>query len=305
MPYLDPKSRIDDMKAKDSKKAVLKSTLLNKQQLLLSNGHESCDNNQFVLPTFTAFSCVLQKTKKNALCLTAVTFLLGLFCIPVIGGPILDLTTAGSSGHIGSAYFEQVDPQPTGTGYIRPFVRISTNQPVVQGYNTDARPLEFDENSSPDFTRSLPLDDIPILYSNGTAYRGFLLDINQTCTNSFLSLDTLEIYLADAGNLTGYPSNLGTKIYDLDADADNWIKLDYALNHGSGSGDMIMFIPDSLFAGGNYVYLYSMLGQSEGSAFPNNDGFEEWAAAIPAPSTILLGSIGICFVNWLRRRKSL
>ena len=275
------------MKTKESKVEELKFALMN------------------MSPEFTAVSCILQRTQKITIRLTAAVFLLACFCLPAFCLPTLDLTTAGSSGYIGDAYFLQVDPQPTGSGFIKPFVRLSSNQEVVQGYNTDSRPLEFDENNSPVFTRSLLLNDAPLLYLQGTAYRGFLLDINQTKTDCFLSLDALKIYLADEGDLAGYPSQLGTKIYDLDASGDNWIKLNYALNHGSGSGDMIAYIPDSLFVGGNYMYLYSKFGESEDSIYPNNAGYEEWAAAIPAPTALMLGSIGIGCLGWLRRRKSL
>ena len=275
------------MKTKESKVEELKFALIN------------------MSPEFTAVSCILQRMQKITIRLTAAVFLLACFGLPAFGLPTLDLTTAGSSGYIGDAYFLQVDPQPTGSGFIKPFVRLSSNQEVVQGYNTDARPLEFDENNSPVFTRSLLLNDTPLLYLQGTAYRGFLLDINQTKTDCLLSLDALKIYLADEGDLAGYPSQLGTKIYDLDASGDNWIKLNYALNHGSGSGDMIAYIPDSLFVGGNYMYLYSKFGESEDSICPNNAGYEEWAAAIPAPTALMLGSIGIGCLGWLRRRKSL
>jgi hypothetical protein len=129
--------------------------------------------------------------------------LVGGFCVTAFAGPTLDLTTAGSSGYIDLAYFVQIDPQTTGTGVIEPFVRLSTNQDVSQGYNTDARPLELDENNSPQFTRSLLLNDVPIVSLNETLYREFLLDINQkgAVGGSLLSLDTIEIYLANAGDL--------------------------------------------------------------------------------------------------------
>lgn len=290
------------MKTKDNKVAP-NIALFNKHKLLPSNLYESCGDNLHMFLEFTAVSCVLQRSQKIATHLTVAILLLACLCLPVFGLPTLDLTSAGSSGYIGDAYFDQVDPQATGSGFIQPFVRLSSNQEVVQGHNTDARPLDFDENNSPVFTRSLLLNDVPILYLQGTAYRGFLLDINQTKTDSYLSLDALEIYVADEGDLTGYPSQLGTKIYDLDASGNNWIMLDYALNHGSGSGDMIAYIPDSLFVGGSYVYLYSKFGESEDSICPNNAGYEEWAAAIPAPTALMLGSIGIGFFSWLRRNK--
>jgi hypothetical protein len=224
---------------------------------------------------------------------------------------MLDLTTSGASGYINGAYFMEADAASTGTGAIQSFVRLQTNKAIEQGFNTDARPLRYDENSSPQFTRSLLLTDVPIVTFNGIDYREFLLDINEANggKKSLLSLDTIEIYLADAGDIGRY-SKLGTAVFDLDARRDSWILLDAKLNNGSGSGDMLAYIPNSLFVGGDYVYLYSQFG----GEYANNGGFEEWAvrqidtASIPhapAPGAALLGSIGISLAGWLRRRQKL
>lgn len=303
------------MKAKDSIRTLLYFALLKKHKASPIYLFGRVENNPFILPVFTIASFVLQRSKKTAVFLSSVMLLFGGFCMPAFAGVTLDLTTAGSSGYIGPAYFMQFDPQPTGTGYIDSFVRISTNQLMEQGYNTDARPLEFDENNSPQFTRSLPLSDIPIMTMDTDGdgiqehYRQFILDINQTVPDSLLSLDKLEIYLGNAGNLTGYgtnTANLGLLIYDLDDDNnDNRILLDYNLNSGSGSGDMLACIPSDLFVGGDYVYLYSMFGHSDFPVYGNNAGFEEWAVRIPAPGAVLLGSIGVGFVGWLRRWRTL
>src|SRR2546426_8851548 len=72
---------------------------------------------------------------------------------------VYSLTTAGSSATIGGALFETNQVQPTGSGLIHSFVRIQTNNAIERGYNTDARPLQFDENNSATFTRSLPVAD--------------------------------------------------------------------------------------------------------------------------------------------------
>jgi len=298
------------MKAKDGIKILLNFRLLTKNWVLRESLFGRVGNILFTLPVLTIATFVLLRSKKMAVCLAAVMLLFGGFCLPVIGGPTLDLATQ-DFGKIGDAYFMRVYLQSTGTGVIDPFVRLSTNQPISQGYNTSARPLEFDENNSPQFTRTLSLSEVPVFNIGGIDYREFLLDINQNGTSDgrMLSLDQIEIYLAADPDLIGDPSSLGTLVYELDtATEDNWIMLNYKLNHGSGSGDMLAYIPDSLFVGGDYVYFFSKFGEN----CPNNAGFEEWAVrkgeplpVIPAPGAIVLGSIGLCLIGWLRRSETL
>ncbi|MBP8302617.1 MAG: hypothetical protein KBE04_00660 [Phycisphaerae bacterium] len=232
----------------------------------------------------------------------------------VQAAPTLDLTTKGSSGFVNGAYFEWADASSTGSGVVDAFVRIDTNNKVVRGYNTDGV-VEFDTKDDT-HTHSLLLSAVPVVDKGGVLYREFLLDINQAGgRKSKLSLDTIEIYLASAGDLTGHPT-LGTKIFGLDpAGADAWILLDGSLNKaGSGSGDMFAYIPNTLFTGGDYVYLYSQFGASEGSAYPNTAGFEEWAVrtdvvpppppppTVPVPGALLLAAAGIQAVAWRNRR---
>lgn len=300
------------MKAKDGVRILLDLALFWVGKVLWSGLFGSFGHRRGAAPIRAVVVPAMRtRARRTRVRSIVLMILVGGCCVPAFAGPTLDLTTAGSSGYIGLAYFVQVDPQTTGTGVIEPFVRLSTNQGVSQGYNTDARPLELDENRSPQFTRSLLLDDVPIVSLGGTLYREFLLDINQkgTVGGSLLSLDTIEIYLANAGDLSGYPGDLGTQVYDMDAGADDWILLDYRLGRGSGSGDMLAYIPESVFdqSYGSYVYLYSRFGEH----YANNAGFEEWAVRvgeplprIPTPASVVLAGIGVCFIGWLRRRET-
>ncbi|MDJ0737811.1 MAG: PEP-CTERM sorting domain-containing protein [Nostocaceae cyanobacterium] len=229
----------------------------------------------------------------------------------------LNLTSQGASGSINGALFEQIsNGEPAGTGVINSFLRIQSpgNSTVEAGYNTDARPLEFDENNSPQFTRSLLFSDVSIVNIDGKDYRQFILDLNEPNAKKKnpdapnIILDDLQIFLGNAPDLTGFNTtdfaNNTTKIFDLDAGGDNSVLL-RDRNSGSGRYDYLVSIENSKFennfVGTNqYLYLYSKFSNAEG-------GFEEWATKkrrVPEPATLtglaLLGGA----MAFLRRRRS-
>jgi hypothetical protein len=237
-------------------------------------------------------------------------------CTPQVrAAATLDLSTAGSSGYIGDAYFEVVQDQGTGSGTLHSFVRIQTNKDIEQGYNTDWRPLEFDENNSGTFTRSLDLSLVPIVNVGTTQYREFVLDLNEDSGqpgNELISLDELQIFLGDSPDLHNYASGgLGIPIFDLDAGTDNWVLMNADLNSGSGSGDVKLYVKNDLFRTGQYVYLYSRFGEN----YVNSGGYEEWAVRkgveppppppIPAPSAVLLVLLGGNLAVSLHRRRTI
>lgn len=265
----------------------------------------------------------------------------------------IDLTTAGASGSftVGLDFFQQISPSSTGTGVIDPIVRITDARPSVctggnpctfdprgedvEGYNTDARPVSFDELTDTNYTKSLLLSAVPeVTLADGFVYYQFLLDINQTGASPELSLNELQIFFGNAGNLSGSTKDANgtltafganaTLIYDMDATGVNNVLLDFSLNSGSGSGDMFFYLrkPAGVDEVGKYLYLYSHFGYP--NAAINNDGFEEWSilkcpvdnptcfnsgsdseTPVPEPgSMFLLGSGLVLAASRLRRKKA-
>jgi uncharacterized repeat protein (TIGR01451 family) len=201
-----------------------------------------------------------------------------------------NLTDSGSFGSVGNALFLTSQVQPAGTGVFDTFVQIQANG-TEQGYNTGARPQQFDEKSSANHNRSLLLSNIPVVFgdgsggtNDGTAYREFLLDANEANGGgkNLLSLDRLQIFQELSGNLTGFTPGTGFSaagqnlVYDLDAGGDHWIALNAGLSSGSGQSDMRLLIPDVLFDHSKpYVVVYSGFGY-QGNGWTTDGGFEEW-----------------------------
>ncbi|MEW6159414.1 MAG: PEP-CTERM sorting domain-containing protein [Verrucomicrobiota bacterium] len=260
----------------------------------------------------------LQTHRAKSLWLAAA----GSFCLalPITHAVQVDLAS-GDSGSVNGALFQWTAEQPTGTGFIDPFVRIQNNG-VEQGYNTSGRPFAFDQKEPLNYTHDIQVSQLGAgVTVDGVDYYQFLLDINEPGGNkSLLSMDALQFYTSPTGSkTTSDVGSLGTLRYDLDMGADSWVLLDASRNSGSGSGDMFAFIPKSAFAGASaddFVYLYSKFGENVTAEGGAEAGFEEWAVVassgggggagpIPEPSTyLLLGSFLTLAVFLKRRRQS-
>src|SRR3954467_15335730 len=206
------------------------------------------------------------------------------------GTPDVDLTFDSAFGTINGGVFQTAGVQSAGTGVFNSFVRIQ-NTGTEQGSDTGAA-AQFDEKAS--FHHSILLTNIPIVIGDGSggteegvAYREFRLDLNEATsgTNPFLSLDALQIFQEEAGNLTHFTPGSGFAgthtnylVYNMDAGRDHWVGLNDSLSHGSGQSDIRILIPDSAFindAGHRYVTLYSQFGVQSG--WNSGGGYEEWS----------------------------
>jgi len=203
----------------------------------------------------------------------------------------VDATAIGSYGPVNGMQIYTFDaanipvgvPSSTGTGNFAPFLRVQNN-PTEQGYNTNAAitPDNFDAKQGT-WTHAIRLNDIPITAVNGTAYRVFLIDLNES--QQYISLDSLKIYTSSVDNLTGYTgsgfsSGPSTLRYDLDSGIDRTIGLTDGHSSGSGGGDYALLVPYSSLPNDStnpYVYLDTKFGH-EGTLDANWDsdgGFEE------------------------------
>ncbi len=233
------------------------------------------------------------------------------------------LTTPNTSVTINGAIFSTTDIQPTGTGVIDPFLKFqSTPTSYAQAYNYNqwAYTSKVDGNDSygsGNWTRLLPTSALAPVTINGVNYWKFLLDIDQTGSSPYMSLDyltfstsadaTIHSGITGTGNLSTltFP-NLGTVFYTL---GDNHLMLDYKLDHGSGSGDLYVYVPVPATYY-TYLYLANAMGYSAemfNKPTIENDGPEEWAALLgqslpDGGTTLTLLGCALVGLGVLRRR---
>jgi len=228
---------------------------------------------------------------------------------------VVDLIN-GNSGTLtnsyGTAIFEFTQPQPTGTGYIKPFLRVQ-NDPSEQGYNTSGvtPAAPFDDKAGP-WTHDLTFADLMTteVNINGQLYFKLMLDVNEpNGAKSNITLTDLRFYTSSQGSIvTTDLSQLGTLRYAMTPG--DQVLLDASRNHGSGSGDMFAYIPASAFAGTastDFVYMYCAFGNAD---FQSSGGFEEWTLVvnpIPEAGTLfpIIGLLAAVFSTQFVRRRQL
>ena len=195
---------------------------------------------------------------------------------------VIDLSTAGSSGSINGALFFESDQQPSGTGFIDPFLRVQAhgNSTFEHGYNTDGG-FPLDTKPPHNYQHSVRLDSLAAFNIGGVSYFKFMLDANQSGGGAGrFGLDRLQFYTSnDPAQTTvvinpNQTLNLGNLAYNLDLQGDNSI-----ITHSTGSGkyDLIAFIPTANFnQADSFLYLYF----ASGDTIAASGGFEEWTASV-------------------------
>jgi uncharacterized repeat protein (TIGR01451 family) len=211
----------------------------------------------------------------------------------MFGGTPAQLPPGGANGAL---FFSGTDLPATGSGLIDPFVRLQAKD-TEQGYNTDARPYDANNNAgaTATFNHSIQLAEVPLVDVAGVLYREFRLDLNEANNGgktNLISLDALKLFSAATGNLSGLNTTVGTVgatnafssgpstlLYNLDGAGNISVGLtDWST--GSGHGDYAVMIPQSAFvnvADNQFIYLYSAFGKSHGT----DGGFEEWYVRRP------------------------
>lgn len=187
---------------------------------------------------------------------------------------VLNLTTAGSSGTINGAIFEQNSNDYTGTG-VEPFVRLKDQE----GFNTDRVPMPSVWRG--EWTRDLLLSEVGVVTLDSIDYYQFLLDTYKRKAQGSITLHELQIFTKSGAlprGKTGAYGDLSANAdlkWDLDAGEDSRITLNYALNPVSSYGDMFAYIPVSAVGTDTTknLYLYSAFSTPGGLMA----GYEEWA----------------------------
>src|SRR5262249_10632113 len=82
-----------------------------------------------------------------------------LFALPSAkGNTTIDLTSAGNAGILQGAFYQQVNPQSTGTGVIDSFLRIQANGNEA-GFNTNFSPAPLDDKGGI-YTHAITVGDL-------------------------------------------------------------------------------------------------------------------------------------------------
>jgi len=245
---------------------------------------------------------------------------------------------AGTSAGGQNTVYELIDTIPAGTGVFQPFLSYQ-RRVTEEGVNTSQGGSGqgfLDDKRVPQWTHNLRLDELGTITRNGVSYYAFELDANETGVgnnNRLLSIDDIRIYTSTGSPFSGIHTDdelhaaiaddsLGTLRYAQNEPngTANYVLIDASRRtegstSGSGSSDMLVLVPTSLFAGAgahDFVTFYTINGVHDDAGDDGSDaGFEEWRALTGTPSVpdggstlLLLGSVFASLGLFARGRKT-
>jgi hypothetical protein len=207
---------------------------------------------------------------------------------------VVNLNLAGSAGTLNGAQFIQRSHGADDDASLS-FLRLQESNLLSslfggaeEGYNTSARPLQFDAVGGLNVTRSLKLSEIPEVTIGGVQYREFLLTVNQPANSPTITLDELRIFVSGNGSLRGYNTNNGrlaglTASYNMDAGGNNSVRINDNLN--KTDADVRVLIPSSVLGSNpdSYIYLYSKFSSAPLTSLFSR--YESWAVNVPQSTT--------------------
>jgi len=249
---------------------------------------------------------------------------------------------AGTSAGGQNTVYELIDTIPAGTGVFQPFLTYQ-HRGTEEGINTSQLGNGqgvLNDKRVPQWTHDLHLNQLGTYTRNGVSYFAFELDANETGSgqpNRLLSIDDIRIYTSAGSPFTGAGGSIGNDSQAHTAINNDTVgTLRYAQNEpngtanfvlidasrrtegstsGSGSSDMLVLVPQSLFAGAganDFVTFYTLNGAHDAAGDDGSDaGFEEWRAligptAVPdGGSTLLLLGSALIPLGLLRARREM
>jgi len=251
----------------------------------------------------------------------------------------------GGTGVINGAIYTTIDNHPTGTGVFDPFISYQ-HRDFELGVNTSLGGNGqgfLNDKRVPQWNHDLHLNDLAPITISGVTYFGFELDANETGSgnaNRLLSIDDIRIYTSpnsagspfrNANNdgdvlaALANPASVGmvqryaqNTVFSATDGGPNWALIDASRSEGgstsgSGSSDLIVYVPTLLFAGAganDFVTFFTINGHNDGVGGDDGSdaGFEEWRAVVGVTvpdggSTLLLLGSALIPLGLLRARR--